>query len=306
MQLIDQSYEYCRVLTQRTAHNFRFSFLTLPSDKRRAMNALYAFNRITDDYGDDPTVSVELRRTQLNAWRQSVRAVLGNPHENLRGEDLPKTAEVGTLYNHPALLAIADMVARYHIPHEYLYAVIDGVEMDLHPLEIATFADLEQYCYRVAGAVGLCCIHIWGFHDERARPLAIDCGLALQLTNILRDLGEDASLGRIYLPDEDLVRFRYSPDQLNRHVLDDQFRTLMEFEVQRTSAYYDKAEQLIQYLDRPGKPILRTMLDIYGGLLKEIRRRQFDVFSQRVSLAKWKKLWFAGRAILRQKLTFAK
>ena len=304
MQSLDESYEYCRVLTRRTAHNFRFSFLTLPHEKRRSMNALYAFNRITDDLGDDPEVSLDLRRAQLAAWRQSVRAALGNPRDDVRPVDLPKTAEVATLQTHPALPAVVDMVARHHIPHEHLLAVIDGVEMDLHPLDVDTFADLERYCYRVAGAVGLCCIHVWGFHDERAKSLAIDCGLALQLTNILRDLGEDASQGRVYLPREDLVRFSYPSDELGRHVLDDRFRTLMRFEVDRARGYYAKSEQLLAYLDRPGKPILRAMLDIYGGLLKEIERRGFDVFSERVSLAKWKKLWFAGRAILRQKLAF--
>ena len=304
MPSLDTSYEYCRELTQRTAHNFRFSFLTLPREKRRSMNALYAFNRITDDFGDDPAVSLELRRAQLAAWRQSVRAVLGIPPDDGRAADLPKTAEVATIDSHPALPAVADMVVRHCIPHEHLLAVIEGVEMDLHPLDVDTFADLERYCYRVAGAVGLCCIHVWGFHDERAKSLAVDCGLALQLTNILRDLGEDASQGRIYLPKEDLVRFSYSPNDLSHHVLDDRFRALMQFEVERARDYYDKSEQLLAYLDRPGKPILRAMLDIYGGLLKEIERRGFDVFAKRVSLARWKKFWFAGRAIVRHKLAF--
>ncbi len=303
MQYIDKSYDYCRELTQRTAHNFRFSFMTLPSEKRRAMNALYAFNRITDDFGDDPTVSLDLRRTRLTAWRQSLKAVLWNPPDDVRVDDLPKTAEVATLFSHPALPAVADMVARYHIPHEYLFAVIDGVEMDLHPLNVQTFADLEKYCYRVAGAVGLCCIHVWGFRDEQAKIVAVDCGLALQLTNILRDLGEDSSLGRIYLPQEDLQRFEYSADDLRARVCDARFQSMMRFQVDRARSYYERAEQLFQHLEPHGRPILRAMLDIYGGLLKEIKRRDFDVFSQRVSLAKWKKLWFAGRAVLQSKLT---
>ena len=305
MQFLNDSYEYCRQLTRRTAHNFRFSFLTLPQEKRRAMNALYAFNRITDDLGDDPAISLELRRAQLTAWRNSVQVALALTGTD-RTSGVPGTAEMGTLNDHPALPAIADMVARFHIPQEYLLAVIDGVEMDLHPLEIATFADLERYCFRVAGAVGLCCIHVWGFHDERAKPLAIDCGLALQLTNILRDLGEDASLGRTYLPQADLQRFGYSAEELSQRVLDDRFRSLMQFEVERARTYYARAEQLFPYLHPDGRPILRTMLDIYGGLLNEIERRGYDVFSRRVSLAKWKKLWFAGRAILRYKLALAK
>ena len=303
MLSLEQSYDYCRQLTGRTAHNFRFSFLTLPAEKRRAMNALYAFNRVTDDLGDDPTISLDLRRTQLKAWRQSVLSALSLT-ETGSGAKIPGTAEMATLDDHPALPAVADVVARFHIPQEYLLAVIDGVEMDLHPLEIATFADLEQYCYRVAGAVGLCCIHIWGFHDQRAKSIAIDCGLALQLTNILRDLGEDASLGRTYLPKEDFVRFGYRDSEPWPNVMDDRFRSLMEFEVQRTKTYYERAEELFPCLHADGQPILRAMLDIYGGLLREIERRHYDVFSRRVSLPKWKKLWFAGRAILLHKCGF--
>lgn len=301
MPSLDESYEYCRQLTGRTAHNFRFSFLTLPAEKRKAMNALYAFNRITDDLGDDPTISLDLRRTQLGAWRQSVRTAL-----HLAGAsgdfDRAGTAEMATLNDHPALPAIADVVARFHIPQEYLVAVIDGVEMDLHSLEMTTFADLEQYCYRVAGAVGLCCIHIWGFHDERAKSIAIDCGLALQLTNILRDLGEDASLGRTYLPTEDLQRFGLAAGEPWPQIRDARLQSLMRFEVERTRGYYERAEQLFPCLHPDGRPILRAMLDIYGGLLREIERRDYDVFSRRVSLPKWKKLWIAGRAILRHQL----
>ena len=298
MLSLSDSYEYCRELTQRTAHNFRFSFLALPREKRRAMNALYAFNRITDDLGDEDDVDVELRRTRLTAWRESLRFIL-NCGREIDRDEMPGTAEIGTFSEHPAHPAIADMVARHHIPSEYLFAVIDGVEMDLSPTEIATFADLERYCYHVAGAVGLCCIHVWGFrHDDRAIPLAIECGTALQLTNILRDIGEDVDRGRIYLPREDLERFGYSADDLRRRVVNDQFLDLMRFQVARAKVYYERAERLFEYLESPGKPILRAMLDIYGGLLREIERRNFDVFSKRTSIPKWKKLWFAIRAML--------
>jgi 15-cis-phytoene synthase len=284
------------------------------------MDALYAFNRITDDLGDDEDVAIELRRTRLAAWRESLRFVLniraGHERHNATamppsegpmpplwihdGEQhrSPGTDVFGTFSDHPAHAAIADMVAQYKIPHEYLFAVIDGVEMDLYPSEVAKFEDLQRYCYHVAGAVGLCCIHIWGFHDEKAIPLASDCGLALQLTNILRDIGEDADVGRIYLPREDLERFGYSPDDLRNHVVNDEFLRLMRFQTERTKTCYAKAEQLFTYLEPPGKPILRAMIDIYRGLLREIERRNFDVYSKRVSLPKWKKLWYATRAMI--------
>jgi phytoene synthase len=297
MQSLSESYDYCGELTRRTAHNFRFSFLTLPADKRRAMNALYAFNRITDDLGDEDQTPVELRRASLAAWRESLRAALDR-NCNIQQGGSPKTAEVGTFGDHPALAAITDTVAQYRIPCEHLFAVIDGVEMDLGPVEMSTFTSLERYCYHVAGAVGLCCIHVWGFRDERAIPLAVECGLALQLTNILRDIGEDASLGRIYLPREDLHRFGYSAGDIGGGVINDRFLELMRFQTARVKTYYERAEGLFDHLEPHGKPILRAMLDIYGGLLREIERRQFDIFSKRVSLPKWKKLWYAGRAML--------
>jgi len=295
---LSESYEDCRVLTRRTAHNFRFSFLTLPREQRRAMNALYAFNRITDDLGDDENFPVDERRVRLLAWRESVRTALTAA---LPEALVPLNSRRSNFDRY--LPAVADMVARHRIPHEYLFAVIDGVELDLHPVEVATFEELERYCYHVAGAVGLCCIHVWGFRDDPAvRQLAIDCGLALQLTNILRDLAEDADRGRVYLPREDLDRFGYSADDLRRRVRDRRFCDLMQFEVDRAKTYYARGERLFSSLEPPGKPILRAMLDIYGGLLREIERRDFDVFSQRVSLPKWKKLWYAGRAVLRQRL----
>jgi phytoene synthase len=297
MPSLTESYEYCHELTQRTAHNFRFSFLTLSADRRRAMDALYAFNRITDDLGDEDDVSLELKRARLATWRQSLRFIL-SPGGDIDSNNVPGTGEIGTFSDHPSHPAIADMVATYRIPLEYLFAVIDGVEMDLHPAEIVTFTDLQRYCYHVAGAVGLCCIHVWGFHDERAISLASDCGLALQITNILRDIGEDADLGRIYLPREDLERFGYSADDLRARVVNQQFHDLMRFQVDRARYYYARSEQLFEYLEPPGKPILRAMIDIYAGLLHQIERSNFDVFSKRASLPKWKKIWFAVRAMM--------
>lgn len=289
-----ESYEACRVLTRRTAHNFRFSFLTLPFEKRRAMNALYAFNRITDDLGDDETRSLEERRLLLAVWRDTVRSSLSGDDVNER-----EAVTISHVDVRACLPAIIDMVAAHHVPHEYLMAVIDGVERDLFPVSIATFEELEQYCYHVAGAVGLCCIHVWGFREApEVRQLAIHCGLALQLTNILRDLVEDSDRNRVYLPQEDLDRFGYSSADLSQRINDRRFQDLMRFEADRALGFYSSGERLLGYLDPAGRPILRAMLDIYGGLLREMERRDFDVFSHRVSLPKWKKLWYAGRALL--------
>lgn len=281
---LESSYRYCHALTRRTAKNFYYSFLTLPTDRFRAMCVLYAFMRITDDLGDNDQPA-PLRAQALAEWRtQFLEAVRGTPT------------------NHPALPAVADLVARYKIPVEHLLAVITGVEMDLGPVAIDTFEQLSRYCYHVAGAVGLACIHVWGFHDDRAIAAAIDCGTALQLTNILRDIREDAALGRVYIPREDLEQFNCTAEDLATGIPDERFTRLMQFETARAREYYARAAVLFDYLDPPGKPILDTMLRIYGGLLDEIERRQFDVFSRRVSLSHSRKLLIAAGAVMRHKV----
>lgn len=272
-----ESYAWCRRLTRQTAHNFHFSFLTLPRDRYDAMCVLYAYMRLSDDLGDEPGRDAAQRRRELAHWRRSLIAAHGG-HPPV----------------HPLWPAFADVCRRFQLPLAALEAVLDGVESDLEPQALATFADLERYCYQVAGAVGVCCIHIWGFHGDEALERAIDCGTALQLTNILRDLSEDAGLGRIYLPQEDLDRFGYSPEELRRGVCNDAFRTLMRFEVDRARGFYRRAEELFPLIEPVGRPILRTMLKIYGGLLDEIERRRFDVYHSRVRLPRWKKLWFAA------------
>lgn len=280
---LDDSYEYCRALARQTARNFYYSFLTLSQDRFRAMCVLYAFMRITDDLSDEGAEAE--RAANLVRWRASLSAAL----------------ETGT-FDHPIFPALADMLARFRVPPAYLFDVITGVEMDLNPTAFETFADLERYCYHVAGAVGLSCIHLWGFHDQRAISAAIDCGTAFQLTNILRDLQEDAERGRLYLPLEDLARFELTQAELRSGRHDARFEQLMQFEVSRTRAYYGRAKMLFEYLDPPGLPILDTMVRIYGGLLDEIERRKYDVFSRRVELSCGHKLFIAGSAIVRHKL----
>lgn len=273
------SFHHCRRLTQRTAGNFYYSFLTLPSEVRRDMCALYAFMRVSDDLGDDDSVPLEQRRTNLATWRESVAQTLSSGHSN-----------------HAVLPALVDVVERRAIPRELLSDVIDGIEMDLAPVAFETFAQLERYCYHVAGAVGLCCIHVWGFEGRAARQQAIECGLAFQLTNILRDLAEDAARGRTYLPREDLDRFGYTPADLAASVNDERFVRLMAFEVERAKASYERSKPLSTSINPVGRPVLAAMRRIYGGLLQEIERRNYDVFTRRVALPRWKKLAIAATA----------
>ncbi len=273
-----RSYAYCERLARREAGNFYHAFRLLPADQRRAMCTLYSFMRVADDLADGPGSAAE-KRAPLAEWRRRFDAAL-------QGD-----------YSHPLHPALCHAVGRFGVPPAHLRAVIDGVEMDLDAVRYETFADLYPYCYRVASAVGLACIHVWGFTDERAAAYAEAAGVAFQLTNILRDLGEDAGRGRVYLPRQDLERFGYNEEGLRRGVRDDRFRALMRFEAERAADYYRQAEPLAGLLRPAGRAVFVTMLRTYRGLLNEIVRRDYDVFSRRVRLSRLYKLWLAARAL---------
>jgi phytoene synthase len=268
------------------------------------MCALYAFMRVTDDLGDSDEPA-DVRAAQLVAWRAKLVRACATVHcDTAHCETAHGDNDKG---DHPVLPALADTVRRYGLPVQYLLDVIAGVEMDLQPVAYQTFTKLAEYCYHVAGAVGLSCIHLWGFHDERAIDAAINCGTAFQLTNILRDVREDAARGRVYLPREDLESFHLSGEELAnydpaRDRSDDRIRQLMVFEVSRAREFYARAKALFAYLDMPGQPILETMLRIYGGLLDEIERRDYDVFTRRVELGRWRKIGIVAQTLARHKM----
>jgi phytoene synthase len=273
-----RSYAYCERLARREAANFYHAFRLLPWEQRRAMCALYAFLRITDDLADAPGPAAD-KRPALDAWRESLHGALSGRHE------------------HALFPALQHAVERYRIPRKYLDAAIDGVQMDLTIDRYDTFAELYVYCYRVASVVGLSCIHIWGCTAPEAVPYAEAAGIAFQLTNILRDLAEDATRGRIYLPREDLKRFDYSEDDLYRGRRDQRFLGLMRFETERAARYYHDAEPLTRWLPAPGRAVFQVMRNTYRALLEEIVRRDFDVFSGRVRLSRVHKLWLAAQAL---------
>ncbi|MEZ6054392.1 MAG: phytoene/squalene synthase family protein [Planctomycetaceae bacterium] len=280
--MLADSFAYCQQLAKLSGRNFYFSFLTLPRPMFRDMCALYAFMRVTDDLGDDLSRSVAQRTAALRSWRGAIdAAIAGEPS------------------SHPVVSAMMDVQRRYEIPVEYLHAVIRGVESDLGSARFETFADLSNYCYHVAGAVGLCCIHIWGFDDAAALDRAVDCGLAFQLTNILRDLREDAQNGRVYLPQEDLMRFGYSEEDLREGLINEQFRELMAFQVNRARSYYRQGGELHSLLKSPGRPILAAMMGIYGRLLRRIEGLQYDVFTNRITLSRTTKLSVTAMSLLR-------
>jgi len=277
-----ESYRLCGELAQRAARNFYYAFRVLPTEKRAAMCALYAFFRRTDDLGDEAGTRTE-KQAALTAWRVALRRA--------STAELSHAAE----FADPLLPALIDTARRYRIPAEYFEIAIDGVESDLDRTTFATFAELEAYCYQVASVVGLASIHVWGFDPQAAAlEAARRCGIAFQLTNILRDVVEDACLGRTYLPLETLAKHDLTPEQLAATTLADaaateRRRALIREVAERAEAYYRDAAALTPYLSRDGRAIYGAMFDIYHALLIKIRRRNYDVFTERVRLAGWYK-----------------
>lgn len=275
MSALAESYAFCRGIARKRARNFYYSFVLLSRERRDAMCAIYAFMRYCDDLSDDPGAS----REALERWRCALVDALG-----------------GKFDSYPAWPAFHDTVERYRIPHEYFFQMIEGVMSDLEPRRFASFDELYRYCYQVASVVGLSIIHVFGFDSSAALPLAEKCGVAFQLTNILRDVGEDAARERIYLPAEDLLRFGVSVEDLNAGRRTDAFLRLMNFEAARARAYYDESKPLVGLIHERSRPALRALIGIYSRLLALVQERNFDVFSRRISLPAAEKCWIVLRA----------
>jgi phytoene synthase len=275
------SYRFCAEIARREARNFYLAFCLLPGEPKRSMCALYAFLRHTDDLADGSLPAAE-KAEALNRWRDELKRALGG-HDDVW----------------PGLPALVDTAARAKIAPGLLSQVIDGVSMDVQPRLFASFDDLADYCYHVASVVGLCCIRIWGYrsHGGRAERLAEACGLALQLTNILRDVREDARSGRIYLPRDEMNRFGVGPDELDADRPSRRLRDLLAFEAQRAYDYYDLARELVPLVDPVGRPVLLTIMGIYRALLDEIARRDYNVLAARVAIPAWKKAAIAMKAL---------
>ncbi len=275
---LEQSWAHCRAVAKQRARNFYYSFILLPPEKKNAMCAIYAFMRYCDDLSDEPGAN----RSALDHWRGALtEALAGRPDDN------------------PTWPAFLDAVNRYCIPHEYFFEMIEGVASDLEIREIATFDELYQYCYRVASVVGLTTIHIFGFTASDALLLAEKCGIAFQLTNILRDVSEDAALGRVYLPTEDLVRFGVSVDDLKNGRRTEKFGRLMEFETGRARRYYSESAPLLELIEPESRPSLWALIAIYSRLLDHLAASHYDVLTRRMSLSSLEKSWIVLRAALR-------
>lgn len=276
------AYAHCQDITRRASSNFYYAFLLLPPERREALFALYAFCRFVDDIADDDS---NARPADLLArWREELDRVYG-----------------GTP-THPIGRALADAAARFPIDRKHFHDLIDGVEMDLRQRRYESFDDLYRYCYRVASTVGLLCIEIFGYQNPSAKDYAVDLGIAFQLTNILRDVMEDAQRGRIYLPLEDLRRFDCSEeDVLGGHYLA-RVGALMAFECGRARAYYLRASASLAPEDRGSLAAAEAMRLIYMRLLNRIEARHFDVFGPKVTVPRYEKVTLALAAWGRSQL----
>lgn len=308
---IDTAYGICRHVARTAAKNFYYGFMVLPRRKRDALSAVYAFMRHADDICDDPGMTIPERRVKLREWLEGYHRV----HDGGATDD-------------PVFLALRDSQQRFGIPLELLDLLVHGTGMDLedapgnrvptsvqkrdgtwgtHPensgdepvaapasaepvVAYRSFTELYDYCYHVASVVGLVCIRIFGYRDRNAEPLAEDVGVAFQLTNILRDVKEDAQMGRIYLPQEDLERYGVSAGELASGVPLERLRPLLEMEARRAHGYYAAAAQLMPLIDDDAQPALWTLVEIYRRLLERIEQRNYDVYRERIRLSTAEKL----------------
>lgn len=301
---VEEAYAVCRQIARREAKNFYYAFVALPKAKRNAICAVYAFMRHADDLSDDETKSREERRVSLDDWLSSWHI-----------------AAQGGSTDNPVFVALRDAQARFHITTELLDQLVQGTAMDLHPAHTsnggsgsdsihpmqfdtyATFEDLYRYCYYVASVVGLVCIRIFEYSDPIAEKLAEETGIAFQLTNILRDVREDAERDRIYLPLEDLERFGVSIGEIQqlkngRHLTLNQ-RELLEFEANRAEHYYKSGAALLPLIAADARPALWVLITIYHRLLQRIEQQNFDVFTEKVSVPTITKLTILARGLVR-------
>lgn len=301
------AYSVCRSITKAAAKNFYYAFLVLPAPKRQALYAVYAFMRRCDDIADDMSLTAHDRRLKLGAWVEAF-------HQ----------AQAGKATDDPVQLALADAVRRFQIPPVFLDQLAYGTAMDIAENSTAspsagtaspdavsaaiapptvcykTFDDLYLYCYRVASVVGLVCIRIFGYRDAAAEALAERCGVAFQLTNIIRDVKEDAAMNRVYVPQEDLAKFDIAASELRAGKDIDRIRPLLAREAERAREFYRSGDELIPLINEDSQPALWVLVTIYRRLLEKIAQRGFDVFRERVQLTTPEKLMILGKGLLKR------
>jgi phytoene synthase len=293
---LNAAYAVCRTIARREAKNFYYAFVALPRPKRNAICAIYAFMRQADDLADDESVPIDERRARLDAWMAAWRAASAGSAR-------------GITTGAPVFVAVRDAITRFQIPLALLDELVAGVTMDLDLQKgdatdtYATFTDLYRYCYLVASVVGLVCIRIFGYTDARAEKLAEETGIAFQLTNILRDVAEDAERNRVYLPLEDLKAHGVSLEDLLKRRAGARptpaERALLKEIAHKAERYYLSAQALMPLIDKDSRPALWVLVRIYHALLKRIERADYDVFSQRASVPLAEKLTILVAGLVR-------
>ncbi|MCA8991532.1 MAG: phytoene/squalene synthase family protein [Planctomycetaceae bacterium] len=279
---LEDSYRHCQKLAKKSRSNFYCSFFALPRSQFRDMCVLYAYMRRTDDIGDAEGRSLDERRQQLSDWEAGLQAALRD----------------GRMGTEPIFPSLAEMVRRHSIPHQLLFDVIAGVESDLAPRRFADMTALQRYCYHVAGVVGLSCVHIWGNDgDPAVRDLAIDCGLAFQLTNILRDVGEDIRHGRVYLPQDLLQRHGCTEQELAQPSASSSVRAAVAELLGQARELLERSRALETHLSRDGARMYRAMQRTYGHLQEAIAKVDYDVLKHRASLSTLQTLGIAWSCV---------
>jgi phytoene synthase len=276
---LDVAYAHCEALTRAQARNFYYPIAGLGRDRRRAMCAVYAFSRGADDIADEP--GIEDRAARFAEYRRRLAASFDGSADD------------------EVFVALADAARRFNLPRLHLEEIVQGAEQDLTVTRYATFADLRAYCTKVASAVGLVCVEIFGYSDPAARGFAETLGIGMQLTNILRDIGEDARRGRVYIPAEELARFGVPEQDLIAGKVGPAFRNMMAFQVARARDHFRDSEGLFPLLPRKARFCPLAIRGLYTGILDRIERRGYDVFSRRVSLRTVSKILCVMRAWFR-------
>jgi phytoene synthase len=282
MLQLEDSYRYADAITRARARNFYYGFRSLTPERRRAIHAVYAFSRRADDAVD----SLEAHPAEARAELERLLALVG---------DAPS--------DDPLAPALRDTIRRFSIERRFFELLVEGMEMDLVKDRYETFEELEAYCYRAASVIGLICLPIFGYRGEEARQHASDLGIAMQLTNIIRDVDEDRRRGRIYLPLEDLRRFGLSEESLLAGVEEPRFAELIRFQVDRAREYFRRAESLFPLLDPKSRHCPKLLMRLYGRILDKIERRGYSVLSGRVELPWHEKILLAGSAWIEAKLS---
>mgnify|MGYP000302486970 CR=1 FL=1 len=273
--------QYCQDKAASSGSSFYYSFMALAANQRRAIIALYAFCREVDDVVDNPG-EIQIKQIKLQWWRTEIDQLFAGQAQ------------------HPVTRALTPVLEQFDLPEEYFLEIIDGMEMDLQQQRYESFKSLSLYCYRVAGVVGLMAAEIFGYEDRRTLKYARDLGMAFQLTNILRDVHEDAQLGRIYLPAEDLQRFSVSEKDILAGHASPNFQQLMQFECDRAKQYYHSAFEYLPEQDRFNQRCGLIMAAIYRAVLDKMEKNHFPVLTGRVRLSNAHKLWLALATWLRE------